>query len=396
MYLPPVRNVGLNALYLVPGEVGGTEIYARELTLALAAHRPNVSYTLFLADEAYETYTAVDWPESVRLQRVRVQARRKALRAAVEMTVLPVLAARNRHELIHSLGTTSPLAGRSPRVVTIHDLIYDLFPGTMSPAATRGLRLLVPSGARRSNRVIADSAAAAKDISSRLKVPPTRVDVVHLGVGASPATTVTHESTLRARYELRQAPVILCVSAALPHKNLDRLIRALSDVRSGDAGLSPILVIIGHSGRVGGSLGALARSLGLGDRVRITGWVSHEDLEGFYRLAACFAYPSLYEGFGMPVLEAMRRGVPVVCSDAASLPEVAGGAAEYCSPESSEAIAQAVNRVINDPSRAEQLKMLGREQAHRFSWTRTAEGTFRSYEKALSGYEGACDVAGRR
>ena len=146
----------------------------------------------------------------------------------------------------------------------------------------------------------------------------------------------TPEAELRERLELGQRPVLLSVNAALPHKNLERLIEAVAQLPE------PVLALVGHAGRDTERLRALA-----GERVRITGWLSDADLEGLYRLAAGFVYPSLHEGFGMPVLEAMRRGTPVACADATSLPEVVGDAALLFDPYDVDAIADAARRLLD-------------------------------------------------
>ena len=146
-----------------------------------------------------------------------------------------------------------------------------------------------------------------------------------------------------------------------------------------------MLALVGHAGRDSERLRALAAELGIAERVRMTGWLSDEDLEGLYRLAAGFVYPSLHEGFGMPVLEAMRRGTPVACADATSLPEVVGDAALLFDPRSVEAIAAAARVLLSDRERAAELVTRGRERAAGFGWERTARSAIESYERALSG-----------
>jgi glycosyltransferase involved in cell wall biosynthesis len=174
----------------------------------------------------------------------------------------------------------------------------------------------------------------------------------------------------------------LCVSAALEHKNLARLIAALPRLTTADA---PVLVIAGHQGREGEHLVAAAARHGVTSRVRSTGWISQRDLEGLYAVATCCVYPSLFEGFGLPVLEAMRRGVPLACSDATSLPEVAGDAAEFFDPSSEAAIAAAVSRLLTDPARAAELVRRGRARAEGYTWEATAQGVLDCYQRTLQG-----------
>jgi glycosyltransferase involved in cell wall biosynthesis len=372
--------VGLNLLYLVPQQVGGTEVYARRVIHELATQRPDVEWVVFAGEEAAPVLAEAGWPDAVRIVRTPVRARIKPLRVGYEMSVLPVLASRARLDLLHSMGTTSPPAGRAPRVVTIHDLIYRHYRGDFPVASRVALDALVPLGARRARRVVVPSEATKADVVAECRVDPQRVDVVPLGLGMREFDP-TPEPELRRRMDLGEGPVVLTVSPPLPHKNLDRLLEAL--VVLGDEEPSPLLALVGHAGREGERLRARIAELGLERRVRITGWVSNEDLEGLYRLADCCAYPSLYEGFGLPVLEAMRRGVPLACSDATSLPEVAGDAAELFDPHDAAAIAAAIRRVLRDPAHAARLVERGRARAAGFSWERTAAGTIASYERAL-------------
>ena len=376
----PLRRVGLNLLYLVPGGVGGTEIYARRLVHALARARPDVDWVAFAGVEAAPSLAAEGWPVNVRVVRMPVPARMKPVRVAYELGALPAAAARAGVDLLHSLGTTSPLFGPGPRVVTIHDLIYLHFAGDFPASSRVALEALVPLGARRAARVITPSEATRRDVVEHCRVDPARVDVVPEGGGMRDARP-TAEPELRARFELGAAPVVLTIAPPLPHKNLDRLLDALRAL--GEGGLSPVLALVGHQGREGEALRAQIDALGLRERVRITGWVSDEDLEGLYRLAACVAYPSLYEGFGLPVLEAMRRDAPLACSNATSLPEVAGDAAELFDPRDTDSIAAALRRVLTDPERAADLVERGRRRAALFSWERAALGTIASYERAL-------------
>jgi len=374
-----VRRVGLNCLYLVPRHVGGTEIYARELIAALALERPQVEWVVFAGVEAASVLPDPSWPANVRVRRVPVKAAVKPLRLAAELAALPVLARQERLDLLHSLGTTTPLHGAVPRVVTVHDLIYHHYPGTFPSAARHGLELLVPRGARRAARVQVSSHATKEEVVRLLRLDPGRVDVVPLGLGMRTAADPTPAERLRVAHGLGDAPIVLSVAAALPHKNLDRLIRAMRSVP--DA----LLVLVGHAGRDTPRLRTLAETLGVGPRVRFTGWVSDEDLEGLYRAAAAFVYPSLHEGFGLPVLEAMRRGLPVACADATSLPEVAGPAALLFDPTSEADITRATELLLEGGPDVEERVRLGRSRALEFGWDRTARAALASYAAALTG-----------
>jgi glycosyltransferase involved in cell wall biosynthesis len=298
-----------------------------------------------------------------------------------EQLHLPRLARRARVDLLHSLASTAPLRGRFVRVVTIHDLIYKLHPEAHQGVRTLGMRVLVRLAARRSRRVIAVSRSTGDDLVRHLRVPADKIDVVHQGLGVAPRARPLPEAEIRARHGLGDRPVALAVSAKRPHKNLARLLEAVALL---PAGRRPLLVLPGYPTWHEEELREKASHLGLAQDVRFLGWVEGAELEGLYAAAACFVFPSLYEGFGLPVLEAMRRGVPVACSDRASLPEVAGDAALLFDPGSAEAIAAAVSRLLSDRDLADDLRERGRRRAARFSWEATARGVLASYERALA------------
>jgi len=265
-------------------------------------------------------------------------------------------------------------------VVTVHDLIYARYPEAHAGIRSLGMRVLVPLAVRRADRVIADSQSTRDDLVSLLAVARGRVDVVPLGLGAVKRVDAPPESEVRARFGLGDRQVLLTLSARRPHKNLLALIGALARI---PAERRPLLLLPGYPTWHDEQLRAHAAQLGVVDDVRMLGWLSGPDIEGLWGLASAFVFPSLYEGFGLPVLEAMARGVPVACSDAASLPEVAGDAALLFDGHDESAIAAAVQRLLGDPEEAERLRVAGRARAAEFTWQRTAQLTLASYARAL-------------
>jgi glycosyltransferase involved in cell wall biosynthesis len=375
----PVR-IGLNLVFLVPGETGGMEVAARELIPALLdAAPPGMHFTAFINREA-SAAGGGPWGELLPAVTVPVRARDRVQWVVGEQTLLPPLAARARVGLLHSMASTAPLWGPFRRVVTVHDLIYARFPEAHSGIRDKGMRVLVPAAARRSRRVIADSRSTRDDLVSLLGLEPAKIDVVPLGLGTVARDRPLAEDELRARLQLGERRILLSLSAKRPHKNLAALIGALALI---PAEQRPLLVIPGYPTWYEQELRERAEAAGVVGDVRLLGWLSGPELEGLWAIAEGFVFPSLYEGFGLPVLEAMARGVPVACSDASSLPEVAGDAAVLFDPHDEAAIAAAVRRLLEQPAEAERLRRMGLERAREFTWERTARMTLDSYARAL-------------
>ena len=365
-------RVALNMLHLVPAETGGSELYARRLVPALLEAGGGVELVVLASNEAAESLRAEPWAGKVDVVGLRFDARSRARRVLVEQTLLPRELRRRGIDLLHNLFTTAPAAPGAPQVTTILDVIYKRFPETHGGLLSKGLAALTWTAARRSRRVIAISEAAKGDIVRFLGVPQNRVDVTHLGP-ALPDDASVGEAELRRDLDLGDAPIVLTVSAKRPHKNLDRLFDAFEGV-----GGAAILVVPGYETFYEEVLRKKA-----GGRIRITGWLPDDVLDGLYRAATCFVFPSLAEGFGLPVLDALVRGTPVATSNATSLPEVAGDAALYFDPEDTGAITMAVERLLSDEALRDRLRTAGPRQAAKFSWAHTAEATLGSYERAL-------------
>jgi glycosyltransferase involved in cell wall biosynthesis len=370
-------HIALNLVYLVPGHTGGMETYARELLPRLAA-RSELRLTALINREAAEA--GGPWSELPHAV-VPVNASNRVEWVRGEQQHVPRMADRAGADLVHSLGSTAPLYGHARRITTIHDLNYKLVPEAHFGLRALGMRVLVPASARRSHRIIAISESTRRDLAEHLHVPAAKVDVVPQGVtlpsgDAAPAPA----GELRARFGLGERRVVLSTSAKRPHKNLIRLIEALAGI---PAERRPVLVIPGYPTPHEAELREAAARLGVADDVVFPSWVSQAELEGLYALADAFVFPSLYEGFGLPLLEAMARGVPVATSDRSSLPEVAGDAALAFDPEDVAAIRGAIERLLADADLRARLIAAGRERAAGFTWERTAELTAAAYWRAF-------------
>lgn len=373
-------HVALNLVYLVPDETGGTETYARELIPELVAAAPETRFTALINEEAAGASGSAPWGELIPSITIPVRARRRIEWVRGEQQLLPRAAARAHVDLVHSLANTGPVWGAYRRVVTIHDLHFRRVPEAHLGVNGLGMRVLVPLAARRSATIITPSWSTAGDLGTLLHIPENRIEVVPEGVGTLPRALPEPEPELRAALGAGERAIVLAVAAQRPHKNLARLIEAVAGFPKARR---PLLVVAGYATSHGEQLRHRIVQLGVDDDVRLLGWVTSERLEGLYAGSACVVCPSLHEGFGLPVLEAMVRGAPVACSDRGALAEVAGDAAVRFDPLAPASIANAIARVLDDPVEADRLRVRGREQAAKYSWSAAARGTLAAYERAI-------------
>ncbi len=372
-------HVGINLIFLVPGKTGGMEIYARELITALRQMAPELQLTTFINHEL--AAARPEWLAGLPTIMVPVTASNRLEWVWGEQVLLPGLAKRAGIDLLHSLSSTSPAYGSFRRVVTILDLHYRLFPETHAGLRSYGMRMLVPLAARTAHRVIAISQNTAQDVRRFLKTPKEKIDVIPLGLGITKTVEPLPEPETRVRFSLGNRPLLLTMAAKRPHKNLVRLLDALAAIPKARR---PVLVLPGYPTEHEAVLQQHAEALQISDDVRFRGWISAEEAEGLYACATAFVFPSLYEGFGLPVLEAMARGVPVACSDRGSLKEVAGSAALVFNPEKTEEITAAIETLLTNDEERSRLRGVGWARAREFTWERTAQETITTYQKALS------------
>lgn len=375
----PLR-VGLNLIFL--GErAGGAGRYARELPGALLAVEPATRITVFVSRDAPADLRSEPWADAVRWVTVPVGLGGVPTHVPAEYLVLPALAAAQRLDVLHSPANTGPtvLPGVAG-VVSLLDLIWLHRPQEWeaSPRVHRTMRRRVGRAVAGADRIFAISQAAAADFTATLGLASERIEVTPLGV-RRPRVAPVAEGELRTRLGLGDARILLCAAQKRPYKNLGVLLDAL-------AALPPdvMLVLPGSSTPYELQLRDRARRLGIGERVRFPDWLSDAWLEGLYACASAFALPSLIEGFGLPVIEAMARGVPVACSDIPSLTELAGEAALTFDPQCQEDVSAAIRRLLEDRALARRLAERGRERAARFTWERTGEATLAGYRRAIA------------
>jgi glycosyltransferase involved in cell wall biosynthesis len=294
------------------------------------------------------------------------------------LTGLPLAARRTHFDLFHAPAYTGPLWGVHPLVLTIHDVSYARCP-QWSPhphGVGRIRQAFYRACAQRADRILTDSVFSKSEIIAAYGIDERRIDVVPLGVAAAfrPDRSATREA------------IVLHVGDLHPRRNLPMLLDAVIDLARNEPRLSSLrLVLAGRDLGPLDELRARASAAGMSDRLHYLGRPSDADLAGWYQRAGVMAYPSRYEGFGLPVLEALACGTPVVASNAASIPEVTGQAAVLLPPEDLHLWARTIRDILLDPARAHEMGARGIDQARAFSWQRTAEMTLSTYRTSVAG-----------
>jgi glycosyltransferase involved in cell wall biosynthesis len=374
---PTVRIVALNALFLDPGRSGGTETVLRQLVPALTEEFPSVRFVLYTTRAGAGALRREGWDAMVRVRSLPADEGQRARRTLAEQVRLPLLA-RGRGggrgaDVLHSLASVAPIWSPVPSVITLHDVTF-LRLMTFSRVTTLGMGGIIRAAARRADALVADSAAARDETCRLLGLDSERFSVVPLGAGRATVEPAPLEE-VRARYRLPDGRIVLCVGAKRPHKNQRLLLEALRRLPS-----EVVLVLAGHAEPYDAELRSAAAELGVGERVRFVDYAADAELEALYRIAGCLALPSLGEGFGLPVVEAMRRGLPVACSDLPVLREVAGDAAHFFDPHDARDAARAIVAAGGDRDAARK----GVRRAEGYSWSAAARGTFEAYERAVA------------
>ncbi len=362
-------------------QTAGIGRYTRNLVAALLELDRENEYTLFCAGAAP---AELHPPANATVRTSNVPAR--LLTAGWHKLGLPLSAERlaGDCDIFHSMDFTLPPLRAARGVVTVHDLSFLRLPDCADPGLRDHLRRVVPRAVERAVRVLADSESTKADLIELLDVAPEKISVVPGGIEPRfrPVRDALKLDAVRARYRLPQW-FILTVGTVEPRKNMARLISAYAQLRR-QTGLPHALVIAGRDGWLFQPVHDQVTREGLGEYVQFAGFVADEDLPALYTLADLLAFPSLYEGFGLPPLEAMACGTPVVTSNNSSLPEAVGAAALTMSAEDVEGLTDAMARVLCDANLRVRLSDLGRAQAARFTWEMAARKLLDAYRLAYA------------
>ncbi len=362
-------RIGVNALYLIPGGVGGTEIYLRSLLAALAEADAANEYLVFTNAETGPDL--VPKAPNFRVIPQRVRATSRPARILWEQTALPLAAAGLRLDVLWNPGFTAPLACPCPQVTTFHDLQHKRHPEHFRWWDLPFWRFFLFWSAHLSRRVVAISNATASDLRRFYRLPERRLRVVPSGVDP-----VFFDVAARRRPER----FLLSVSTLHPHKNLDGFLRAFAALRQSRPEFR--LIVCGMHGFFAGPAHELRDRLGLAGAVDFPGWVPRDQLYDLFARAWAFVYPSKFEGFGLPVLEALAAGVPTACSNIEPLAGIAGDAALQFDPADIDAMTGTMSRLMEDEPLRARLAEAGPRRAAEFGWRSTAEAMAGVFKEA--------------
>ena len=377
-----MARVGLNALVLrtdASYRNAGPSRYTTNLVEAVFAQRSDHEFTLFLNEQVRRLpFTPA---RSIRVLRTRAPTSRTGIRVLWEHLAAPWHIGAARLEVVHSMLNVVPLAAPTRHVVTVHDLSFMRTPGAHPTHRRWYLTAATWLSAHRARAVLADSHATKQDIVELLGVDADRVHVVYPGREAAFHTKPADEVLLFRRKNKLDRPFVLFVGTLEPRKNVDVLVKAFG-VLAGD-GFQGDLVLAGGSGWATEAIDRALEESPVRGRIHRIGYVKQEDLPYWYCAADLVVYPSSYEGFGIPVLEAMASGTPVITSNRSSLPEVAGDAALTVDPHDIRQLASAMSAVLASPERCADMRARGLAQARKFEWTVAAERCLSLYQHAL-------------
>jgi glycosyltransferase involved in cell wall biosynthesis len=365
-------RIGINALFLIPGGVGGTEIYLRFLLGSLFRIDETNHYAVFVNRETGSELV----PACPRFCAIpcAVRASSRPARILFEQVRLPRMLARHGIDVLLNPGFTAPVFTRCPQVTVFHDLQHKKHPEFFRARDLPFWNVLLAASAARSNRLIAVSNNTARDLAESFPLAKGKIATVRHGVDPE-FFAIGKERLVPTDASRRTRPFILVVSTLHPHKNLELTLEVFHRFRA----LHPEyrLVIAGLKGFATATLQDRVRALGLAEDVDFTGWIPRNDLYALFRDAHAFLAPSLFEGFGLPLIEALAAGIPSACSAIPPFSEIAGEVARTFDPSSADAMLAALEIAAHDEVFRSRAMVEGPRQAHMFDWNRTAEGTLR-------------------
>ena len=383
-------KIGLNAISFVPGKMGGMETYFRNLVTLLQRLDQSNRYTIF-CDRRYASEFALENPsfsvETVNYAKPSLKwFARGVLRNLCDLDILRMdLKGADVEVMHHPFTALAPRGLPIPSVLTFWDMQQEFFPEFFTPAELRKRRRTFRVSAEEATRVIVSASFTKECLVERYAIDPEKIEVIYTGYSASYRVIEDQEGLQRVaqRYRLER-PFLYYPAATWPHKNHKNLLAALK-ILTRDFGFDGELVLTGVAMNSHAEMLREVERLGLSDRVKMLGYLDYAELPYLYNLATMMVFPSFFEGFGIPLVEAMACGCPVACSDATSLPEIVGEAGLLFDPASPGDIAQKVWHAWSDAGRRRKMAAAGVERAALFHWETTARRTLEVYRKAAGG-----------
>jgi len=372
-------RIGIDTLVAVPGEIGGTQTYLQKLIENLAKIDKENEYFLFVAPWNKELFRVEQ--KNFRKVVCRIPAKPLFLRVLYEQIILPFKVWRNKIDVFHFPASVSSLFLSCPSILTLHDITPLVSAKLIPPIPRYYWKFAYKFSTKRADFIITISHSVKKDIAKFLAVPGEKIKVIYQGIKVR-----IPEIKNKTAFDLHQDEkdsfsYILWVGKMYTHKNLPRLLRAYSKLIK-TWSIKHQLVLCGLKGWGYSSFIKTVEELNLQDKVIFKGYVPDNELELMYLNSSLFVFPSLSEGFGLPILEAMSYGVPVITSNYGAMAEVADDAALLVDPYNIDEIAKAMYKVLTDKNLRENLIKKGLERAKQFSWKKTAKETLKVYKKA--------------
>jgi len=376
-------RVGVNLLFLIPSEVGGTETHSIELLKAICDHFPHVQLVLFTNRENHRTLLGIfDKYPQVEFSPLNFNARFRPMRILREQLELPFKVSVYDLDLLFSLGYTAPYFSSRPQVLFIHDMQYKTFPGSFGWFARKAMHALILMGAKRSTAVMTPSEFSKREVLKYTEAAPERIHVALHGTSDEfSRTSETKQKTERLyRIPGLKMPYILCVGFSHPQKNLPCLVYAFKEMLGE---IPHQLVLVGGRSQGEKALARALKGLPVDRYLRLAG-IPRGQLVSLYHGADLFVLPTLYEGFGLPVLEAMKAEIPVITTRCGSIPEVAGEDVVYFDEKSPDYLKKKIREVLAwTPERRREHIQKARIRADRMTWKLAAEGTIQCFENVI-------------
>ncbi len=362
------KRVGINSLFFIPSKVGGTEIFLRNQIEQLSKRDNKNIYYIFANNENAKVFNKL--PNNFNVVLCPVNGSNRFLRIFWEQIGLPLQCLFYKLDLLHSPGYTTPILTHCKKITTIFDLNYHFFPEDFSKLQLIIYKILIPLGAKVSDKILVHSYKSESELSKVLKVDKEKIEVIYPGVSEDFAKKIseTKIKSVLAKHKITKR-FILSNAVSHPHKNLSSLIEAYVELFKKNKKI-PDLVLLGFPGREQGKINKIIKREKLGKRIIFTGWVDSVDVPSFYKAAKIFVFPSLYEGFGLPLIESMASGTVLLTSKYSCIPEIVANGGVIIDTKKPKEIATNIEILLKNKELRKRIIKKGLLRAKDFSWNK--------------------------